>query len=432
MPENRTENNLNLRSEEVQEILTNPPIWIVRWGITLIFLFTLIISVLAFIIKYPDFVTAKIVVTTKKPTQTIVARNSGQLSNIFIADRDTVSKGQKLAIIENLAEMEDVYMLKSVTDTLRFNRKNFEFPIELTTNLNLGDLQNAYITFEKSYLDYFLLRDLQPYTNKIRGNQQSITEIRLRLVDQIKQKQLLEEEYVLAQTDMQRHEQLLDKGVISQQEYDNKKREFLQMQKSLGSMAISISQMRQATSAANQSLRETKIGQVEDDTRLLKNLVLSYNVLKKGIRDWEYNYVLTSAIDGVVSFQEFWGVNQYVNASQVIYTIMPLDKANLVGRLVLPAQNAGKVTVRQKVLVKLDNYPYQQYGMLVGKVENMSVSPDSEGNYFVYISLPEGTKTSYGQQLKFDQELLGNAEIITEDLSVAERIFYKFKDLFKY
>lgn len=432
MPENRTENNLNLRSEEVQEILTNPPIWIVRWGITLIFLFTLIISVLAFIIKYPDFVTAKIVVTTKKPTQTIVARNSGQLSNIFITDRDTVSKGQKLAIIENLAEMEDVYMLKSVTDTLRFNRKNFEFPIELTTNLNLGDLQNAYITFEKSYLDYFLLRDLQPYTNKIRGNQQSITEIRLRLVDQIKQKQLLEEEYVLAQTDMQRHQQLLDKGVISQQEYDNKKREFLQMQKSLGSMAISISQMREATSAANQSLRETKIGQVEDGTRLLKNLVLSYNALKKAIRDWEYNYVLTSAIDGVLSFQEFWGVNQFVNASQVIYTIMPLDKANLVGRLVLPAQNAGKVTVRQKVLVKLDNYPYQQYGMLVGKVENMSVSPDSEGNYFVYISLPEGTKTSYGQQLKFDQELLGNAEIITEDLSVAERIFYKFKDLFKY
>ena len=102
------------------------------------------------------------------------------------------------------------------------------------------------------------------------------------------------------------------------------------------------------------------------------------------------------------------------------------------GKLVLPSQNAGKVTTGQKVLVKLDNYPYQQYGMLVGKVENMSVSPDTEGNYFVYISLPEGAKTSYGNNLGFDQELLGNAEIITEDLSVAERIFYKFKDLFKY
>ncbi|MFD0798019.1 HlyD family secretion protein [Maribacter chungangensis] len=432
MPENSIANDLNLRSEEVQEILTNPPVWIVRWGITLVFIFTLIITLLSFIIKYPDFVTAKVVVTTQKPTQTVVTRNAGQLEEVFVKDRDTVTIGQKLAIIENLAEMEDVYLLKSIMDTLLFDKEHFEFPLETTTDLILGDLQNAYIDFEKSYVDYFLLRDLEPYSNRIYGNQQTITEIRLRLIDQIKQKQLLEEEYALAQTDMERHKQLLDKGVISQQEFDNKKRELLQLQKNLSSMAISISQMREATSSANQTLRETKIGQLEDDTRLLKNLVLSYNALKKAVRDWEYKYVLSSNIDGVVSFQEFWGVNQFVNANEVIYTIMPLDKSKLVGKLVLPAQNAGKVTIGQKVLTKLDNYPYQQYGMLVGKVENMSVSPDTEGNYFVYISLPDGTKTSYGQELGFDQELLGNAEIITEDLSVAQRVFYKFKDIFKY
>ena len=62
----------------------------------------------------------------------------------------------------------------------------------------------------------------------------------------------------------------------------------------------------------------------------------------------------------------------------------------------------------------------------------ISISPDSEGNYFVYISLPDGTVTSYNKKLPFDQELLGNAEIITEDLSVAERFFYKIKDIFKY
>lgn len=38
MPEHTQHDNLELRSEEVQEILSNPPIWIVRWGITLIFM----------------------------------------------------------------------------------------------------------------------------------------------------------------------------------------------------------------------------------------------------------------------------------------------------------------------------------------------------------------------------------------------------------
>lgn len=432
MSKKELKDNLELRSEEVQEILSNPPVWIVRWGITLIFLFTVIICVLSLVIKYPDFVTAKVIVTTETPPQKVRARYSGPIDNIFINDRDTVVTNQKLAIIENLAEMKDVYLLKGITDTLKFDKENFSFPVELTTNLTLGDLQADYINFEKSYTDYFLLRDLKPYSNRIYGSQKSIAEINTRLLDQINQQNLLQEEYKLARTDLKRYKTLFDKGVISHQEYDIKMREFLQMQKSLSAMAISISQMREATSSADQTLRETKIGQAEDGTRFLKNLVLSYNSLKKAIRNWEYNYVLSSSIGGVVSFQQFWSANQYVAANDIVYTIMPLDKSRLLGKLVLPSQNAGKVTIGQKVLVKLDNFPYQQYGMLVGKVKSISVSPSSDGNYFVFISLPEGTKTSYQKNLGFDQELLGNAEIITEDLSVAERIFYKIKDIFKY
>ena len=79
MPENPKSENLNLRSEEVQEILTNPPVWIVRWGITLIFVFTFILLSLSFIIKYPDFVSAKVLITTEQPTEKIIARNSGPI-----------------------------------------------------------------------------------------------------------------------------------------------------------------------------------------------------------------------------------------------------------------------------------------------------------------------------------------------------------------
>lgn len=63
MIKNKQKDNLLLRSEEVQEILSNPPEWIVRWGITLIFVFTVIIFALSFIIKYPDFISAKVIVT---------------------------------------------------------------------------------------------------------------------------------------------------------------------------------------------------------------------------------------------------------------------------------------------------------------------------------------------------------------------------------
>lgn len=204
------------------------------------------------------------------------------------------------------------------------------------------------------------------------------------------------------------------------------------MEKSINSMAISISQMREAISSTSRTLKKTQINKQEDNTRFLNNLAQSYDLLKEAIRKWEYKYLLKSSIDGVVSFQDYWGGNQFVNSGSVVFSILPTDTSSLVGRLVIPSQNAGKVSVGQKVFIKLDNYPYQQYGVLIGRVANFSISPNDEGKYTVFVDLPNGTLTSYNKNLNFSQELLGNAEIITENLSVAERMFYKFRKLLTY
>ncbi len=383
-------------------------------------------------IKYPDFVTAKVIVSTEQPTERIVARFSGALDDIYISNGDTVRVGQKLAVIRNTANINDVYYLKSIVDTLSIRSENLEFPLDTVSKLELGDIESAYIGFEKNYVDLQLMEDLNPYLNELDGTRQSLVEIKSRLKNQIDQRRLLEQEYALEQMDFDRHQQLYEKGVISQQEYESKKLELLQMDKNISAMAISISQLREAIASTDQNLKTTKINEQEDDMRLLRNLSQSLNTLKMAIRQWEHNYVLMSSTEGIVGFHEFWGENQFINAGEMVFSILPTDTSVLVGKLVLPSQNAGKVVPGQKVLVKLDNFPYQQYGMLVGQVENISVSPDNEGNYFVYISLPEGTSTSYNQTLPFEQELLGNAEIITENLSVAERLFYKFKELFQY
>lgn len=46
--------NLHLRSEEVQEIIATPPAWLVRWGITIVFILICLVLFLSFLIKYPD------------------------------------------------------------------------------------------------------------------------------------------------------------------------------------------------------------------------------------------------------------------------------------------------------------------------------------------------------------------------------------------
>lgn len=71
-------------------------------------------------------------------------------------------------------------------------------------------------------------------------------------------------------------------------------------------------------------------------------------------------------------------------------------------------------------------------GKITGKVQNISLTPDENGNYYVDIILPKGLKTSYNKKLPFDKELKGNAEIVTQDLRLIERFFYQIRKLLGY
>ncbi|GIQ58261.1 hypothetical protein Flavo103_13970 [Flavobacterium collinsii] len=101
---------------------------------------------------------------------------------------------------------------------------------------------------------------------------------------------------------------------------------------------------------------------------------------------------------------------------------------------------SGKVKVGQGVIVKLNNYPFNEYGSIKGRVRRISLVTNQQtlsdnqnkiSSYLVDIDLPNGLKTNYGVELNFHAEAKGTAEIITEDRRLIERFFdnlrYKLK-----
>lgn len=388
---------------------------------------------LSFLIKYPDYVEAKVLVTTAEPTERITARVSGQIETLFVQNGESVINGQALAGIKSTAKLVDVLAVKELLDKEAFGKENsFQFPLESISGLVLGEIGLPFLEFERKYMEYRLMQELQPFRGRLDGNRAAVEEIRKRIQSQTQQKELMDRRLRLAAIDYERNRSLHQDGVISDRDFESKEMEYLQMEEQANMMAISISQLQEALSNATQTIRSTSIDREEQETRLLKELVQSYQNLKRSLRDWEYTYLMKSSIDGVVSFQKIWGANQQVNTGELVFTVLPENTSELLGAMKIPAQNAGKVGVGQKVLIKLDNYPFQEYGALLGKITNISVSPDDEFNYLVYAALPEGSKTSYNRKIPFRQELLGNAEIITEELSVAERLFYKFRSILVY
>ena len=93
----------------------------------------------------------------------------------------------------------------------------------------------------------------------------------------------------------------------------------------------------------------------------------------------------------------------------------------------MPVTRSGKIKIGQRVNIRLENFPDTEFGVIKGKVENISKVPSisSTGEYYytAEIALPNGLTTSYRKKLPYYPEMSGLAEIVTNDLSLLERIF---------
>jgi len=151
-----------LRSEEVQDILTRVPHWMIRWGTILIFSVILMLFFVSWFLKYPDIVRTDIVITTANPPEKLIAKTTGRIETILVNDKASVSKNTTLAVIENNANYNDVFKLKNCLNHFDLNGGG-KFPFHLLVNAQLGDIESAYATFQKEYTAQELNRKLQPF-----------------------------------------------------------------------------------------------------------------------------------------------------------------------------------------------------------------------------------------------------------------------------
>ena len=426
-----TLDDIELRSEEVQEILTKVPHWMICWGNVLFLILILLLVALSWIVKYPDVVASEVIITTENPPQKEYAKVTAKIDTIFVRDSEPVHNKQPLAILENTANYKDVFYLKSIMDSIQIQKQSFYFPIDELPILFLGDIDAAFSIFETNYIHYVLNKELKPFTNEALANKTTTSELNRQLRNLQGQKALHKQELEFKQKDLSRSKTLFEKGVISEQNYETKQLEYLQAERIYKNMASSISQLREAISNSKNTSKGTEISSIREEKTLLKKVIQSFNQLQKSIKDWELKYVLSSKMDGNVSFLNYWSENQTVNQDDLVFTIIPKVNSSFIAKLKTPAQNLGKVNIGQNVNIKLHNYPDYEFGVLKGTVTHISEISNKEGVYTIDVSLPKTLITSYNKEIEFKQEMQGVAEIITEDLRLIERVFYQFKEIFK-
>lgn len=136
---------IELRSEEVQEVMGQIPVWIVRWGITILFIVVLALLVGSYFFTYPDIVETEMTLTSREPVVEVVARSSGKISELYVSNGQEVKSGAPLAVIENTAKTDDVFRLKKLLARYKEEPERLNYYL-LQDMWLLGDIQSAYMS----------------------------------------------------------------------------------------------------------------------------------------------------------------------------------------------------------------------------------------------------------------------------------------------
>ena len=147
------------------------------------------------------------------------------------------------------------------------------------------------------------------------------------------------------------------------------------------------------------------------------------------LADWEDRNVLTAPTNGGVDL-EGSAEERALEAGDIAFSISPEDQGREYARAILPVKNSGRVKLGQRVILRLQSYPEEEFGTLGGYVRRISTS-STEDQYIVEIDLPQGLVTTYGKRLSPERILVGTADIVTEELRLIERLLFPLRKLIK-
>ena len=422
--------NLEEYSEEIQEIMGYVPLWVVRWGITIFFLIFMMIIVGSYFFKYPVVVSTPFVLTTINPPAPLICKSSGRIAKWYISDGEDVHRERVIALLENSANYDHIKLLDSLLDNFTGNWVKEVKAVSFTDGLLLGKIQNTFVNFKETYnnLRHYLKQDV--IGKKIVLLQNRILNKEKQYDLTLKQWKIKQQEFDLIQKIFFQDSLAYFEGGygIIKTEYQQSLQNFLNQKSSLLSFEAAVRNTEISLLQLKENLLELNLTKESELNTYQNTLDEALVSLQTQIDDWIESYVLTSPINGKITLTNYWSENQVINAGERLATIVPNEKTIIIARAFIPSSGLGKVEPGQKVNIKLSGFPYMEYGVLIGRVNTISLVPEQEG-YVAEIKLEEGMKSTYRETLKFIQQMDGTADIITDETRLIYRFINPFRTL---
>ena len=424
MPKDKKES--IIRSEDVQEILSAPPHILLSVGSSVIGGILLVLLIGCFIFKYPDTITSSVTITKAEPPVWIVAKASGRLQELLVKDGQEVKPHAVIAVIENPANTRDVLTLDSLLSDTPEDGKRIDFCLN---NAHLGSIQGAYTSLVRAITDYNNFVENNLYDQRIAAEQAQLKPYADYVESVKKQVDYSQQINSLTKVSYQREKILHNKGLTSASDLESTEQSLLSSKMSAEQMRSSLANAKIQVAQIQNTISELKLQKEQEKHQLEATLQSEWENAKTAIEEWKQLYLLQSPIAGRVSYNNLWKTNQNIAAGDKAFSVINNKNAYAIGKAKIPVAGSGKVKVGQRINIQLDGYPYLEYGFLTGRITSVASMPD-EDTYSATFEVENSKATSYGKAIRQVGDLSGIGEIITDDLSVAERLIGPLRYLF--
>ncbi len=425
-------------ASDSKDIISKPPGWLTQWGIIIIASTVALFLIMAWLIRYPDTVTGEIIITSPTPPAKLYALTSGKIIRLFVKNNDTVKAGTNLALLENSASYADVVELKKEIDAVQIDsllaiephtKKKIEndFIPQINRMLQVGELQNSFNQFYDALLKYQVVIADKSY-NKIAITLKKQLREYDELNNQLKeQNSILDKKTELEKSALDKNEKLSSEKIISNRDLEESKKKYYDQLMSQKNTQSQLTQNILKSKEYEKNLVENEKSYKDKLNDCITNVRTSFEQLNGDVNHWQQKYIIKTPVSGKIAMTKFWAENQFVKEGELVMTVVP-DGDKLIGKALIPIMNSGKIKPGADVKIRLDNFPFQEFGIIKGKVNNISAMP-VDGKYIVDVDLPNGNKTTYNRELPRGVELQGNADIITKDVNLLQKFFEPFRSL---
>jgi hypothetical protein len=422
-------------TEEVRDIIERLPVKAGRIATIIVVSLTGLLLFFGWMIEYPEKVTGPVFITASQAPVKLVANSSGRL-NLLKSNSETLKENEIFASIENSAQLNDIIQieeaLKGISCDSLFIKPLF---IETSISQSLGELSIQYYTFLNSIEKVKQYRYGKPYEKKLRSLVSLLNsqfKLKKNTWDQLKTKK---NTLKVAEKSVHRDSTLFRSSTIAEIDIDRSSIDYYGILASKQTMEKDNTSLGIQIEDTKYKLQVLFLEQKEFESKLRMDLISSYNELIASIRKWKLTYCFISPIEGTLEYLNFWRENDFITAGTGVFSVLPSNNP-ILGQVYLPSQGAGKVLVGQDVIIRLDNYPYLEYGSISGKVKTISqlsnqtaafTGQNSISTYLITLDLPKNLTTNYGADLDFRYEIKGIADILIKRRKLLERLFDNLK-----